>query len=148
MNKDDTMKRILILGAGYLQSFVINRAKQLGYYTIAVDKNSESIGFQYADEFEIIDIVKIEECLNFARDKKVDGVLTAATDYGVLAASYISQELSLPGIKYSSAKLIKDKHLVRKTFWDYKIDDISQFYEVKSVNDLETIAKSIRYPVM
>ena len=79
------MKKIIILGAGFLQSFVIKRAKQLGYFTIAVDKNPKSIGFQYADEYGIVDIVNPEECLKFAKNKNIDGIMTAATDYGVLA---------------------------------------------------------------
>ncbi len=142
------MKRILILGAGFLQSFVIKKAKELGYYTIAVDKNPKSIGFQYADEYGIVDIVNPEECLKLARNKKIDGVMTAATDYGVLAASYIAQELSLPGINYDSAKLIKNKHSVRKLFVENSIDDVSQYYEVKSIDDLNLITNSIKYPVM
>ncbi len=142
------MKRLLILGAGFLQSFVIKKAKQLGYYTIAVDKNPKSIGFQYADEYGIVDIVNPEECLKFAKNENIDGVLTAATDYGVLAASYVAQELSLPGINYDSAKLIKNKHSVRKLFVENSIDDVSQYYEVKSIDDLNLIANSIKYPVM
>lgn len=148
MNRADKMKRLLILGAGFLQSFVIKRAKELGYYTIAMDKNSKSIGFQYADEYGIVDIVNPEECLNFARDKKIDGVMTAATDYGVLSASFIAQELNLPGINYDSAKLIKNKHSVRKLFAENSIDDVLQYYEVKSINDLKIIKNSIKYPVM
>ena len=51
------MKKILIIGAGFLQSFVIRKAKEMGYYTIAIDKNPNSIGFLYADEFGVVDIV-------------------------------------------------------------------------------------------
>lgn len=142
------MKKILILGAGFLQSFVIKKAKQLGYYTIAVDKNPKSIGFQYADEYGIIDIVNPEECLMFAKSKSIHGVMTAATDYGVLSASYLAQELNLPGINYDSAKLIKNKHSVRKLFVENSIDDISQYYEVNNINDLDLIINSIKYPVM
>lgn len=142
------MKRLLILGAGFLQSFVIKKAKQLGYYTIVIDKNPESMGFSYADEYAIVDIVNQETCLEFAKMKRIDGVMTAATDYGVLASSYIAQELSLPGINYDSAKLIKNKHSVRKLFVDNSIDDVSQYYEVKSIDDLNRITNSIMYPVM
>lgn len=142
------MKKLLILGAGFLQSFVFKKANQLGYHTIAADKNPKSIGFQYADEYGIIDIVNPEECFEFAKNKNIDGVMTAATDYGVLAASYIAQELSLPGINFDSAKLIKNKHSVRKLFFESNIDDVSQYYEVKSIDNLNQIAKTIKYPVM
>lgn len=142
------MKKLLILGAGFLQSFVIKRAKELGYYAIAVDKNPNSMGFQYADEYGIVDIINLEDCLKFAKDKKIDGVMTAATDYGVLAASYIAQELDLPGINFNSAKLIKNKHSVRSLFVKNSIDDVSQYHEVESTNDLNGIINNIKYPVM
>lgn len=142
------MKRLLILGAGFLQSFVIKRAKELGYYTIVIDKNHNSIGFQYADESQVIDITNIQACFKFAKEKNIDGVITAATDYGVLAASYIAQKLGLPGINYESAKLIKNKHSVRKLFIENCIDNVSQYYEVRSTDDLKEIINVIKYPVM
>ena len=142
------MKRILILGAGFLQSFVIKKAKELGYYTIAVDNNLDSIGFKYADEYEVVDIIDKRACLEFAKKKKIDGVMTAATDYGVLAASYVAQELNLPGINLDSAELIKNKYSVRKLFVDNNIDDILQYYEVTPESDLINIEKNIKYPVM
>jgi phosphoribosylaminoimidazole carboxylase (NCAIR synthetase) len=61
------MKRLLVVGAGFLQSFVIKKAKALGYYTLAIDKNPNSKGFSYADEYEAIDIVDQESCLRYAQ---------------------------------------------------------------------------------
>lgn len=142
------MKRILIIGAGFLQSFVIRKAKELGYYVIAVDKNPESVGFKYADEFEIIDIIDQQSCLMYAIKKNIDGVMTAATDYGVLTASYIAQEMDLPGLDYNIAKLVKNKYLVRRTLFDNMIDDVSQYYEIDSLSSLEKVKKSITFPVI
>ena len=34
-----SMKKIMIIGAGLLQSYVIKRAKELGYITVCVDGN-------------------------------------------------------------------------------------------------------------
>ncbi len=132
------MKKILIIGAGFLQSFIIIRAKELGYYVITIDKNPESIGFRYADEYQIIDIVDQEACLEYAFMKNIDGVMTAATEYGVLSASYIALKMRLPGLNYKSAKLVRDKYLVRKTLYENNIDDISGFYEIRSENHLDS----------
>ncbi len=74
------MKKILIIGAGFLQKFVIKKAKQLGYYVYAVDGNPNAEGFAYADEHECIDIVDKEKCLLYAKKNNIDGVMTAATD--------------------------------------------------------------------
>lgn len=92
------MKKILIIGAGFLQSFVIKKAKEIGYYTIAIDKNPHAVGFEIADEFNVVDIIDQEACLKYAKEKEIDGVMTAATDYGVLSAAYIAEKLNLPGL--------------------------------------------------
>ena len=104
------MKRILIIGAGFLQNFVIRKAKQMGYYTLTVDADPSAIGFSHADKFAVINIVDEEACLQFAKEEQIDGVLTAATDYGVLTASYIAEQMGIPGLNYESAKLIKNNH--------------------------------------
>lgn len=142
------MKKILIIGAGFLQSFVIRKAKEMGYYTITIDKNPGSIGFSYADEYGIVDIVDQEACLRFAREKCIDGVMTAATDYGVLASAYIAQQMNLPGLKYEIAKVIKNKYMVRRTLFENGIDDISQYFEISNINDVEEIGNKIHFPVM
>ena len=85
----------MIIGAGLLQQYVIKRAKELGYITIAVDGDKNAPGFKYADYYKIISIVDEEKCLEYAKQMKIDGVLTAATDYGVLTASYIAKELNI-----------------------------------------------------
>lgn len=142
------MKRVLIIGAGFLQQFVIRKARDLNYYVIAIDGNPNAIGFKYAHEYECIDIVDQEKCLSFASEKNIDGVLTAATDFGVLTAAYIAKELELPGIDYDVAKIIKNKYLVKKILFEKKVDDTDQIYEIGSLSDLDKIEKNIKFPLM
>ena len=142
------MKRLLILGAGFLQSFVIKKANELGYYTIAIDKNPNSIGFQYANEYEIVDIVDSEACLEYARLKAIDGVMTAATDYGVISAAYVAKQLRLSGLNFDTAMFVKNKYEVRKLFARNNIDEINQYYEVMRINDVESLKNEIEYPVI
>lgn len=142
------MKKILIIGAGFLQSFVIQKAKKMGYETIAVDANPNSVGFGYADKYKVIDIVDEKACLAFAQKENIDGVLTAATDYGVLTASYIARELGLPGLNYEVARLIKNKYRVRRCLYENYTDDAEQAYEVDRDTDISALAKRIVFPVM
>lgn len=142
------MKKVLIIGAGFLQNFVIKKAKEMGYYTLAVDADPEAVGFENADKYAVINIVNEEECLEFAKKEKIDGVLTAATDYGVLTASYIAEHMELPGLDYSVAKLIKNKYLVRKCLFEKNVDDTEQTYEVNADTDIFLIAGKLNYPVM
>ena len=142
------MKKILIVGAGFLQRFVIRKAKELGYYTLAVDGNPNAIGFADADESAPVNIVDQAAVCAYARAKGVDGVLTAATDYGVLAAAYTAQELGLPGICYEAAQRIKNKYQVRRCLFDAKADDTGLSHEVSEGTDLTALAATIAYPVM
>ncbi len=142
------MKKILIVGAGFLQAFVIKKAKQLGYYVLCIDGNPKAEGYKYADEYETINITDKEACLHYAKSKKIDGVITAATDYGVLTTSYIADELHLLGNSIKSSSLIKNKYQVRKCLFESNADDTEQAYEISSTDEAKIIKDSIRYPVM
>lgn len=72
-----------MLGGGFLQKYVIRKAKTMGYYVLCLDADPNAVGFDIADEHAVINIVDEEACLAYARDKQVDGVLTAATDFSV-----------------------------------------------------------------
>ena len=143
-----TMKRLLMLGGGFLQKYVISKAKNLGYYVLCLDADPNAVGFAIADEHAVINIVDEEACLAYARDKQVDGVLTAATDFSVLTMSRIAEELHLPGINYQSAKVIKNKALVRKRLFEANADDTGISYEIDSVEDIADILPKIKFPVM
>ena len=142
------MKKVLIIGAGFLQKFVIQKAKSMGYITLAVDANPDAVGFEYADGYAVINIVDEKACLEYAQKEKIDGVLTAATDYGVLTASYIAEQMGLPGLKYEVAKIIKNKYLVRKCLFENNVDDTEQAYEVSKDTDIEELSAKLTYPVM
>ena len=142
------MKKVLIIGAGFLQDFVICKAKSMGYEVHAVDADSNAIGFKHADYHAVINIIDEMACLEYAKKNHIDGVLTAATDYGVLTAAYIAQEMGLPGLKYDVAKLIKNKYLVRKCLFEHKVDDTEQAFEVHADTNIDEISGKLTYPVM
>lgn len=141
-------KKILILGGALLQSFVIKRARELDYEVHVLDMNPDSMGFKMADKYAVINIVDQDACLEYAKENKIDGVLTAATDYGVLTTSYIAEKLELNGIKYDVAKTIKNKYLVRKKLFENKADDVEQFFEIDDINELSDISSKVKFPVM
>ena len=142
------MKKLLIIGAGFLQDFVIQKSVSMGYETLAVDANPRAIGFLHAHKHAVIDIVDEKACLEYARKEQIDGVLTAATDYGVLSAAYIAREMNLPGLNYEVAQLIKNKYRVRKCLFEHNVDDTEQAFEVDEATDIDNLAQKLTYPVM
>jgi len=142
------MKKVMVVGAGFLQSFVIKRAKELGYYVYAIDMDPNAVGFKYADEYELINIVDKEAACAFAQEKQVDGVLTAATDYGVLTVSYIAEKMNLHGINFKSAQLIKNKYEVRHRLFEAGADDTGLSYQIANEDDIIIASEKVEYPVM
>ena len=142
------MKKLLMLGGGFLQTYVIKEAKKCGYYVLVLDGDPNAMGDAYADEHAVINIVDEEACLAYAREKQVDGVLTAATDFSVLTMSHIAEAMGLPGINYKSAKIIKNKAEVRKVLFEAKADDTGYSYEIGSLEEAEKILGEITFPRM
>ncbi len=142
------MKKLLVIGAGFLQDFVIQKAVAMGYETLTVDANPNAIGFSHAHKHAVVNIIDEKACLEYAQSESIDGVVTAATDYGVLSAAYVAQEMGLPGLKYDVAKLIKNKYLVRKLLFECHVDDTGQAYEVDTSTNIKNLSKHLTYPVM
>lgn len=137
-----------MLGGGFLQSFVIKKAKQLGYRVLVLDADPNAMGFKLADDYAVINIVNEDACLKYAQEHQVDGVLAAATDFSVLSMSRIAQEMGLPGINYEAAKCIKNKAAVRKCLFDAKADDTGYSFEINSLDDASAILPQVKFPVM
>lgn len=142
------MKTLLMLGGGFLQCFVIRKAKELGYRVLVLDANPKAMGFQLSDGYGVINIVDEDACLKFAQEHQVDGVLTAATDFSVLTMSRIAVEMGLPGINYEAAKRIKNKAAVRKCLYDTKADDTGYSFEIDSLGQIPQILPQVKFPIM
>ena len=142
------MKKLLVIGAGFLQDFVIKKAVSMGYVTLAVDADPNAIGFASASKYAVIDITNEAACLEYAMSENIDGVLTAATDYGVLTAAYIAREMNLPGLNYEIARLIKNKYLVRKCLYENKADNSGKAYMADKSTNLNSLLHTVEYPVI
>lgn len=142
------MKSLLMLGGGFLQNFVILKAKQMGYRTLVLDAAPTAMGFRNADEYAVINIVDEDACLKYAQEHQVDGVLAAATDFSVLTMSRIAQKMGLPGINYEAAKCIKNKAAVRKCLFDAEADDTGYSFEINSLEEASKILPQVKFPVM
>jgi two-component system response regulator YcbB len=57
------MKKLLVIGSGFLQDFVIRKAKSMGYEVLTVDADPKAVGFSHADKYKPINIVEVERVL-------------------------------------------------------------------------------------
>jgi len=112
-------EKLIILGAGVMQGPVINIAKELGYYAVALDGSSSAPCISLADQFEQIDLKDKEGIEAFARSIQGTtdrlGIMTAGTDFSANVA-WVAEKLGLPGIPYESALNASDKSRMRECF--------------------------------
>jgi len=93
MNKPD---KLMIFGGGMLQVSLIQTANKLGYYTVVVDPDPNAIGKNIAGEFVVLAGNDFEKTIEIAKNNKVKGLVTAATDKPLLMMARIAEILDLP----------------------------------------------------
>ena len=103
------MKRIMIVGVGEFQIKGITEAKRLGYYVIGTDGDKNALGKIYCDEFFHIDVKDFDLNLTLAVKKKIDGVISIASEVSVETVAYISENLNLVGNDFNVAILSHNK---------------------------------------
>lgn len=112
-------KRLLMLGAGFMQGVAIRAAKEKGWEVFAVDGNPNAVCSSLADHFEPIDLKDKEALVTYALTIKGDGgldaVFTTATDFSASVA-WVAQECGLPGHGYEQAMNASDKLRMRACF--------------------------------
>ncbi|NFH90630.1 ATP-grasp domain-containing protein [Clostridium botulinum] len=142
------MKTLLILGAGKEQVPAIIRAKNKGIYTIVLDMNPEAEGFKYADEYHIVSIRDEKALIDFARkyDKKIDGVITIASDIPHMV-SRVAEEVGVKHIPIEAADLAVNKFRMKETLKEAGVN-IPPFRKISSTQELKKFIDKYDYPVV
>lgn len=101
-------KAIISVAAGREQLPLIEKAKEMGFKVIAIDRDSQAAGFSLADKVinaSTHDPKAIIEQLRRLRSKyHFHGVLTKSSGVPVVTTAEIAREFNLPGIRLDCAK--------------------------------------------
>lgn len=138
------MKKIMILGASILQLPAIKKAKDMGLYVIAVDMNKNSVGFKYADSFEVISTIDKEKVIEAAIRHRIDGVMTLASDMPMRTVAAVAKELNLIGIDEVTAEQTTNKATMRKVLKENGVP-VPEFYKVTSKIDFFKAVEHFNY---
>lgn len=134
-------KRLLILGGMRFSCEIVNKAKEMGIYTLVADYNKieDSPAKQIADEAVDLSVTDVEAVVDFISNNAVDGVFVGFNDMLLPYYAEICKKAGLPcyGTKEQFDTLIaKDKYkaLCRQfgvpTIPEYSIDDENINYPV------------------
>lgn len=135
------------MGAGIYQVPLIKKAKEMGIHTIAVSIPGKYPGFAVADEVCHINTVDYDAVLKVAREKQVDGIVTAGTDVAVITIGKVCDELGLCGLSFEAAKIASDKMLMKEC---YEANGVrtARFRKVHFEDDLEAAIRDLEYPLI
>ena len=141
------MKKIMILGAGTYQVPLIQRARQMGLYTIVVSIPGDYAGFALADKIYELDTRDKEGILQVAMAENIDGICTSGTDVAVSSIGYVCHKMHLSGIPYEAAQLVTDKALMKEAFLQNGVS-ASRGRRAYSADEATKVAEEIGYPVV
>lgn len=112
-------KRLMLLGGIRYLLPVIKAAHEQGYYVITADYLPDNIAHKYSDEYVNVSIIDKEAVLKVAQEKEIDGIMSFGVDPGVVAASYVQNQLDLPSFgPYESVEILQNKDKFRQFLAD------------------------------
>lgn len=110
----------MVLAAGLLQISVINKAREMGYYVIAVDDDPDAPGMVLADKAIVPGgLMNEERLVTIAKEEHIDGVIHPCSEVAMNVMGRINDELHLCGISKEIAIRATNKHLMREAFEKY-----------------------------
>lgn len=108
------MKKLLILGGDHFTIPVVEAAKEQGYYVITCDYLPDNVAHKVSDEYVNFSTTDKEGILEWARENKIDGIVTF-TDSGVVTSAYVQHHLGLPQIgPLESVEVLQNKARFRQ----------------------------------
>lgn len=107
-------KKLMLLGGIRYLLPVIKAAHEQGYYVITADYLPDNIAHKYSDEYVNVSIIDKEAVLRVAHEKQINGIMSFGVDPGVVAASYVQNEMGLPSFgPFKSVEILQNKDKFR-----------------------------------
>lgn len=143
------MKKLAIIGASYLQRPLVEKAREMGLFTICFAWAEGAVCKDVADKFYPISIVEKEEILRICREEQIDGICTVASDVAAPTVAYVANQMGLPGNDYAAAVRANNKYLMRQAFASASVP-CPQFRCVTdtSAETLEQLRSSLELPLI
>lgn len=121
-------QKVLILGANPETVSLIQKAKDMGLYTIVTDNNPGAYAKKFADQSENINAVDVDALVELAQREKVSGILVGVAERLLSAYCEVCGRLDMPC--YSTPDkfdLLSRKDWFKKTCRKYGVPTILEY---------------------
>lgn len=107
---------------------IVMTAKQMGVYTIVVDRESDSPTKRFADQAIDISTDRIDELETICKREQVDGVFTGFEDFNIHIACELCKRLDLPFYATKEQlEIITNKHRFKAFCRAYEVPTVVQY---------------------
>lgn len=143
------MKKLAIIGASYLQQPLVEKAKEMGLYTLCFAWEDGAVCKDLVDEFYPISIVEKEQILAICQEKHINGICTIASDVAAPTVAYVANKMGLVGNDYDAAVRANNKFAMREAFMKADVP-CPQYMCVRDVCDYtpHTIHHTLSLPII
>ena len=127
-----------MLGASEAQCVAIDRANEMGLKVITVDNRPDNPGHLLAHQTFNMSTTDKDKIFKLAKQKRINAILSYASDAGILTASIVAERLGLPGDSTLAVSKAQDKLLLRgiQKNLGHPVPDFSDAADDKSLEEL------------
>ena len=133
-DRKESMIKLAVIGASYLQEPLIQKAKELGMETHVFAWAANDVGEKSADHFYPVSIIEKEKILEICRGIGIDGICSISSDLAAITVNYVASEMGLPGNSMESCEKSTNKFRMRRCF-EENGDPSPQSLRVRSVSE-------------
>lgn len=139
------MKKIAIIGASYLQQPIVEKAREMGVYSICFAWEEGAVCKDLCDKFYPISTIDKEAILKVCQEEKIDGITTIASDVATLTVNYVAEKMGLIGNPDKYSQTTTNKYLMRQCFMEHGVPSPKFCLTEGQIPD---IIKDFHYPVI
>lgn len=143
------MKKLAVIGASYLQRPLVEKAKEMGLYTLCFAWAEGAVCKDLVDEFYPISIVEKEDILKICQEKQIDGICTIASDVAAPTVAYVAEMMGLVGNTHLASITANNKYAMRQAFMNASVP-CPQFLCVEDCTNatIDKIKQSMKLPLI
>lgn len=138
------MKKLAIIGAGYMAEIIACEAKRKGIWTCCFSNDLSSVAAKSVDMFYPISIFDKDKIVKTCLTEKVNGVI-ATTELTIEITAYVAEKIGVTSNPVDIMKVITDKAYVREMTKDVKGLSTPEFWLISKYEDAFKVK---HYPVI
>src|SRR2546428_2551682 len=119
----------------------------MGFRVVAVDRNAEAPGLAEADVAEVVDFSDVGRLAELGRRRRVDGIMTLASDRAVAVVAAVAESLGLPGIGSETAHAMTRKVAMRRLLAEHGVPQ-PVFGGVRRLSEARAVLQTVGLPAV